>query len=80
MKNKGFLQMADDVGYKYRVCTEISQSLQWFSKESHRNELSDESVLRTTTEHNLKNMPGKQPHRNKKPKWSQANSRINEPE
>lgn len=58
------------------ISTKILQSLQQFSRESHRRELSDESVLRTTTEHNLKNMPGKQLYRNKKPKWSQASSRI----
>lgn len=60
--------MADDVWYKYRVGTKTFQSLRQFSRESHRNELSDESVLRTIMEHNLKNMPGKQPYRNRKPK------------
>lgn len=53
--------MADDVWQKYRVTTKIFQRLQHFSRESHRNKLSDESVLRTTMEHNLKNMAGKQP-------------------
>lgn len=73
-KNQGFLQMADDVWYKHRVSTKIFQSLQQFSRESHRDEPS--ASLRTTTEHNLKNMPGKQLYRNKKPKWSQVSSRI----
>lgn len=51
-----------------QIQSQTFQSLRQFSRESHRNELSDESVLRTIMEHNLKNMPGKQPYRNRKPK------------